>query len=107
MEVIREEIDRLRKDGVTEEELEKAKASYLQSARVRRTGDASLASALIGTMFIGRTMEYHAEHEKQIAEATLESVNQAIRSYIIPEKLVIAIAGDFAGGKPEPPKSNE
>ena len=30
--VIREEIDRLRKDGVTEEELEKAKVSYLQSA---------------------------------------------------------------------------
>ncbi len=96
LEVMLEEIDRLRKDGVTEEELKNAKNSYLQAARVRRTGDGSLASELLGTLFIGRTMQYHADHEKQIESATVESVNQAIRDYIVPEKLVTAIAGDFA-----------
>ena len=94
--VIREEIDRLRDEGVTEAELEMAKKSYLQSARVRRTGDSALASELLGTMFNDRTMLYYAKHDQQIETATVDSVNQAIRSYIVPQKLVIAVAGDFA-----------
>lgn len=93
---MREEIDTLIKDGVTEEELEKAKVSYLQSARVRRTTDRSLASELVVSIFNGRTMKEQADHEERIKAATTASVNQAIQSYIDPDKLVIAIAGDFA-----------
>ena len=94
--VIREELDRLRKEGVTEDELAMAKQAYLQKARVDRTNDSGLAAELVGTMFNGRTMEYLAEHEQQVDAATVESVNQAVRSYIVPEKLVTGIAGDFA-----------
>ncbi len=101
LEVIREEIDRLIDEGVTEDELRRAKESYLQAARVRRTGDSPLAGELLGTIFNERTMQYHADHEKRIGEATVASVNQAIRSYIDPEKLVTAVAGDFAGAKEE------
>lgn len=96
LEVIVEEIDRLRESGVTEEELAAAKESYLKKARVRRTNDSPLATELILSMFNERTMEYHAQHEQRIENATIESVNQAIRSYIDPDKLVIGIAGDFA-----------
>jgi zinc protease len=95
-EVIHEEIDRLRKDGVTTDELERAKGAYLQAARVRRTNDTSLAAELLGNLFNERTMKYQAEHEQQIKDATVDSVNAAIRKYIVPEKLVIAAAGDFA-----------
>ncbi len=95
-EVLLEEINRIRDEGITQDELEKAKVSYLQAARVRRTTDASLAGELLATMFNDRTMQYHADHERQIEETTVESVNEAIRKYIQPDKLVIAIAGDFA-----------
>lgn len=94
--VIREELDRLRKEGVTEDELKMAKQAYLQKARVDRNNDSGLAAELVGTMFNGRTMKYLAEHEKQVEAATVDSVNQAIRSYIVPDKLVTGIAGDFA-----------
>jgi zinc protease len=94
--VIREELDRLREEGVTEDELEMAKQAYLQKARVDRTNDSALAGELVGTMFNERTMKYSAEHERQIEAATVDSVNQAVRSYIVPENLVIGIAGDFA-----------
>jgi len=94
--VIIEEIDRLRKDGVKADELEQAKGAYLQAARVQRTGDQSLASQLLSSMFNERTLEYVAEHEDQIAGATIESVNAAIRKYIDPAQLVMAIAGDFS-----------
>ena len=96
IEVIREELEQLRKDGVTEEELAKAKGAYLQNNRVRRADDSTLASELLGTIFNERTMKYQAEYESQIEAATVESVNAAIRKYIVPDKLVRAAAGDFA-----------
>ncbi len=95
MEVMREEIDRLRKDGVTEDELTKAKSAYLQAERVRRANDGSLASELIQTMFLDRTMEAAAEHDERIESASVESVNDAIGKYIDWDKLVKAVAGDF------------
>ena len=97
IEVIREEVEKIRNDGVTAEELAKAKAGYLQAARVRRTDDTSLAGQLIGSIMNDRTMKFVDEHEKRIQAATVESVNQAIRSYIDPDRLVMAAAGDFAG----------
>ena len=97
--VIREELDKLREAGVTPEELEQAKGAYLQAARVGRTNDSSLAGALISTIFNERTMKYHADHEEQIKAATIDKVNQAISSYIQPDKLVTAAAGDFASVK--------
>ncbi|MGB7342602.1 MAG: pitrilysin family protein [Pirellulaceae bacterium] len=99
VEVVREEITKIRDEGVTEDELTKAKAGYLQAARVRRTSDAGLAGSLVGTIFNDRTMKYVADHEKQIEAATVQSVNQAIRSYIDPSKLVMVAAGDFVAAK--------
>lgn len=96
MAVIIEELDKLRKDGITQEELDQAKVAYLQAARVRRSSDAALTNELLSTLFNDRTMAHYAEHDAQIEAATVDSVNKAINKYIDPEKLVIAIAGDFA-----------
>ena len=98
--VIREEIDRLRSDGVTEDELRRAKESYLQSQRVSRTQDDQLAGLLVGGMFNDRTLEAVARQEGFIREATLESVNRAIQDFINPDELVIAVAGDFDAAEP-------
>lgn len=95
LEVINEELTRLREKGVTDEELARAKDSYLQGERVRRAEDGSLASQLLGSMFNGRTLEFNAEHEQRIAALTLEDVNQAIVDLINPSNLVIGVAGDF------------
>ncbi|MEM1070569.1 MAG: pitrilysin family protein, partial [Planctomycetota bacterium] len=95
MEVIRDELLKLTKDGVTDEELAEAKTAFLQASRVRRTNDTSLTSELLGTIFNGRTMSHHAEHEAQIESATTRSVHDAIGKYIDPDRLTMAIAGDF------------
>ncbi|MFK8112936.1 MAG: M16 family metallopeptidase, partial [Rubripirellula sp.] len=96
VEVLREEIDRIRDEGITQKELDESKTAYLQAARVRRSKDSELAGELSGTMFLERTMQHHADHEKHIEAATVDSVNAAIKKYIDPDKLVMAIAGDFA-----------
>nr|WP_235951824.1 pitrilysin family protein [Crateriforma spongiae] len=99
VEVITEVINDLRENGVTEDELQRAKNAYLQKQRVGRTQDRNLAVLLGNNLFYDRTMEHQARYEQQIAEASLEQVNQAIRNHIDPEKMIIALAGDFAGAE--------
>jgi zinc protease len=96
MAVIKEEVDKLLKDGITEDELAAAKQGYLQSEQLSRTSDAALAQILAGTLFASRTMQYHSKFEKDIAELDVAKVNAALRKYIDPARLVIAFAGDFA-----------
>jgi zinc protease len=93
---IAEEIDKLLKDGITEEELVRSKQGYLQQQQVARTNDAVLALLLADTLFADRTMAYYAEQEKQIEALSTEDVVKALRKYIDPKKLVIVDAGDFA-----------
>lgn len=96
IEVINEELVRIREEGITETELKEAKAAYLQAARVRRSDDGALNQELLSSLFNERTLQHVADHEQNISDATLEAVNAAISKYIDPERLVISVAGDFA-----------
>ena len=77
---IREEFDRLLKDGITQEELDRAKQGYLRGQKVRRTTDEALAGLLTDLSHTGRTMKYYADLEKQIESLTTEQVNAARES---------------------------
>jgi zinc protease len=95
MNVINEELDKIRKDGITEDELAKAKEAYLQNEKVRRADDGSLASQLLGSMFNRRTLQFTADYEKRIADLTVPQVNDALKKYVLPKNLVTAVGGDF------------
>ncbi|MEX0824702.1 MAG: pitrilysin family protein [Pirellulaceae bacterium] len=97
IEVIREEIDKLRESGVTEDELSRAKEAYLQQERVQRTNDANLAGLMIATLMNDRTFLFYEELDQRVRDATEDDVNQAIRQYIDDDRLVVAVAGDFSG----------
>ena len=56
----REELDRLLKDGVTQEELDRAKQGYLESRKVGRTSDQALTGMLSGLRQLDRTMTFEA-----------------------------------------------
>ena len=93
--VIREELDRLLKEGITEEELKNAQAGYLQNLYVNRTDDAGLARTLAENLEADRTMAYYGDLEEKIAALSAKDVGEALRKYLDPQKLVIAVAGDF------------
>ena len=93
---IREEIERLLKDGITAEELDAAKQGYLEEQKVSRADDGRLASILGSTSQTGRTMQYYSNLQQQIGDLTVEEVNIALRKYIDPKRIVLAVAGDFA-----------
>ena len=90
-----EEVQRLLRDGVTPQELDKAKTGYLQQLQVARSSDAMLASSIAENLYIGRTMKFQAELEQKIKELTPEAVNAAMRKYIDPKRLSVVTAGDF------------
>lgn len=90
-----EEIELLREKGVTEEELEAAKTGWLQNQKVRRGQDSSLASILSSTSFTGRTMQYYGGLETLMGSTTVEKVNEVVKKYFDPSRLVIVAAGDF------------
>jgi zinc protease len=91
----REELERLLRDGVTAEELDKAKQGHLQAQKVSRANDAALAGLLSNLRHIGRTMSYEAELEKKIEALTPEQIQAALKKHIEPKGLVIVTAGDF------------
>ncbi len=92
---VKEELDRLLKDGVSSDELEKAKQGYLEAQKVGRENDMALAGALTSLRHLDRTMAFDADLEKKIQAVTPEDVVGALRHRIDPTKLVIVTAGDF------------
>ena len=95
---IREELDRLLKDGITEQELAAAKQGYLQRQNVSRTNDAQLASVLTSTSQAGRTMKHYAELEKRMRQAVQSAPADDPREQLV--ALFLAYV-DFARNNPE------
>ncbi len=98
-EVIHEEIAKLLKDGITEEELATKKEATLQQRELRRSTDASLAQTLATYAFTDRTMQFAEDFEEKVRSLTVEDVNAALRKHIDPEQLIIVMAGDFQKAK--------
>jgi zinc protease len=100
-EAIQDELKRLLNDGITAEELEAAKAGYLQEQQVQRTEDRAIAQTLEAYAFIGRDMNFVAEYEDKISKLTIEEVNAALKKHIDPQRLFIVQAGDFKAEQPK------
>ncbi|MEZ6059280.1 MAG: pitrilysin family protein [Planctomycetaceae bacterium] len=94
-EVISKELEKLLKDGVTEDELKTKKASLLQDRQLDRTKDDLLTQTLATYALTDRTMRYAAAFEQTLSELTVDDVNAALRKHIDPKRLVIVMAGDF------------
>jgi zinc protease len=98
----REEIEKVRQDGFTQQELEAARQGWLQQQLQSRANDASLVGILAAQYITGRTMAYNTQLERWVAELTAADVNAAVRKYLDPAKLSIVKAGDFAKHPPKP-----
>ena len=97
---IEEEVTRLLESGVTADELQRARESYLQNRRGSRAQDRQLVRLLLNNLRTGRTMEFQQQSDQRIESLTKEQVDATLRRYIDPGKFVIIEAGDF-----QPPKT--
>ncbi|HET9293960.1 MAG TPA: pitrilysin family protein [Gemmatimonadales bacterium] len=99
---VREELDRAVRDGFTPEEISKAKSGYLQQRQLGRADDGSLAGQLADGLFLGRAMAWDGQLEQELGAVTKAQVDAAFRKYVLPSKLTVVKAGDFAKGKAAP-----
>jgi len=93
--IAREEIDRLLRDGITDDELADAKRKKLHSWHMQWTSDANLASSLASALHSGRTMLYRAEHRKAVEALTAKQVVETMRKHLDLDRLTVVTAGDF------------
>jgi zinc protease len=95
----REEIEKVIKDGFTAEEVTSAKQGYLLAQQRQRATDSMLASTWTNFLDLDRTFKWTADLESRIGSLTVEQVNAAARKYIVPSKISVFKAGDFAKAK--------
>lgn len=98
----KEEVERMVKEGFSQEEINDARSGLLQSRKVTRSQDNSLSSSLNNMLPIDRTFEFSADLERKIEKLTPEQVNAAMRKHIDLSKMSFVKAGDFANKLKKP-----
>jgi len=95
---VREEIDRMLKDGFTQKEIDDARNGLLQERLVTRSEDAAVAAGWVAYLDAGRTFAFSKQFEDRIRTLTPDDVIAAARRNIDPARLTVVIAGDAKKG---------
>jgi zinc protease len=93
-----EEVERVRRDGFTAQEIEDAKRGFVDAQRLARSQDGTVASANASHLDLGRTWQFSKEFEQKVLAVTPEQATAAFRKYIDPAQLAIVLAGDAKKG---------
>jgi zinc protease len=95
MDAYKDELQKLVRDGITEEELKAAKSGLLQYRQTGRAQDAQLAAKLSSNLYLNRTMAWDKQMDDKLQALTVADVNAAIRKYFNPATMSFVMAGDF------------
>jgi zinc protease len=94
LQVILDQIERMKTDGPTEEELRKAVDSFLNSQVFDYDSKAGMVRRLINLQFQGRSLNTPEEDMAKYAELTVEDIKAAALKYLDMDKLTILVVGD-------------
>jgi zinc protease len=92
---LRDELAQVLHTGFTAAELNDARDAILHSRRQMLTQEGSVTALLVDNLYWGRTLEWREQRDQAYAGLTLAQVNAALRKYLDPAQLSIAVAGDF------------
>ena len=92
---IREEFDRVLKDGFTEAEVQDGIKALLNYRKLARAQDSGLTGAWINYLDTDRSFAWAAALDQQVAALSVEQVNAVIRKYLKPAAFSSVAAGDF------------
>ncbi|OGI06702.1 MAG: hypothetical protein A3I68_08100 [Candidatus Melainabacteria bacterium RIFCSPLOWO2_02_FULL_35_15] len=100
LELTKDELKKFVNNGITEEELKRAKASLIDSFVSRNLSTyKNIASTLSGIEFYNLGENYINDYPGIINSLKLDEINIAIKKYIHPEKLNTVIAGEYKNSK--------
>lgn len=93
LDLIREEIRKFVAEPVTEEELSDVKSNYIGKLPLTLESNAGVVSALLTMEQHQLGLDYLRNYEKMIGEITAESILEAAREFLDPDKLAVSSAG--------------
>ncbi|MEM9010021.1 MAG: pitrilysin family protein [Pseudomonadota bacterium] len=97
VEVIAEEWRRMAEEGVSAEDLEKAKRFLTGAYPLRFDSNASIARILVGVQEAGLPITYPVERNSLIEAVTLEDVNRVAAELLQPDALTFVVVGQPEG----------
>ena len=97
IEVIATEWERMRRDGVTEKELNDSKTYLTGAYPLRFDGNGQIASILAGMQMQGLPIDYIATRNDKVNAVTLEEVNAFAAKFMDPDGLHFTIVGQPEG----------
>jgi predicted Zn-dependent peptidase len=83
------------KKGVTQEEIDSAKTTYLKQLEETLSNDSQLLSTLHQYQEANRDESFLSRRQRNVKELTKSSVDAVLKKLINQKKLVIVTAGDF------------
>ena len=89
------QVNKWLKDGITSEELENKKTNLIGSFKVGLSTTMGLSRTILSFVERGLEPGYIDQYPKDIEKVTLKEVNEAIRKYIQPDKMVIIKSGSL------------
>jgi zinc protease len=95
---VREEIERVRRDGFNKAEVEDARRGVLQERMLARSDDATVAAAWVSNLDLGRTFAFSRQLEDRLRVLTAEQMTKTVRRYLDPDQLTVVLAGDAKKG---------
>lgn len=104
MEILLEELERIRREPVTAEELALAKNASIDSFPRAFESAAQIAGTFVQDDLVGRPHSYWTAYRERIQAVTIEQVQAAAQKYLKPESLVTLVVGkwdEIAPGDPQ------
>ena len=89
----RRELERLIRQGITEDELKGFKVTLSGAHKVGLATTSGLASALLNALQRGYGPEWLDEYPRRLEALTLEQVNSELRSRLDPARMITVLAG--------------
>ena len=105
--IILTEIERMRAEQVSQQELDDSKASFTETFTRRFSSAAAVAGLFAGDEFTGRDPDYWATYRERISAVTADDVLRVAQEYLHPDRLVILAVGnveDMLRGDPDNPE---
>lgn len=107
IDIVMEEINRVRTTKVSVEELETAKNSAIEVfPRIFATAS-QIAATFAGDEYTKRPADYWATYRDRIRAVTVDDVQRVAQKYLQPEKLVVLVVGnidEISKGNPDKPE---
>jgi zinc protease len=94
--IAREEIERIRREPVSDEELATAKASFVETFPQNFDSASTVAALFANDEYLGRPHDYWYRYRERVAAVTKEDIQRVARERLDPDQLVLLVVGDWS-----------